>query len=205
MKTKLLILFSLLILASSSIYAQRKVQKMDSEKQEQEDDAKKNETEPMKDKIKYGGAVSAMFGSGYSYFYLQPWIGYKVGERFMPGAGFTYIYQGVTINSNAGKFTISDNAYGLNIFAKEQLFDNVAAFAEYAPINFTSYNGYSADPPKRVWGNQLFLGGGLFQKNYYFLILYDVLWQAYDVNSNLSNYSTTFKPTPVDFRVGFIF
>ncbi len=192
------------MMTNISLFAQRKIQKMDSDKQQKEDEMKKDNSEPWTDKIKYGGGISAMFGT-YSYFHIQPWIGYKVSERFMPGAGITYIYQSMNIGSSAGQFTVSDNAYGLNFFAKEQLFGNVALFGEYAPINFKSYNGYYNDPPKRVWGNQLFLGGGAFQSNYYFVVLYDLLWTAYDVNANLSTYSTTFRPTPLDFRVGFIF
>lgn len=204
MKIKIFILFSLLIIVISPVYSQRKFQKMDSDKQQKDDAANKNEFQPWWQKVKYGGAVSAMFGT-YTYFYLQPWVGYKVNDRFMPGAGITYIYQSVNVPSTAGQYTVSDNAYGFNLFAKEQLFGNVALFAEYAPINFTSYDGYYYDPPKRVWGNQFFVGGGAFQKNFYFLVLYDLLWKAYDVNANLSTYSTTFRTTPLDIRVGFVF
>jgi len=204
MKTKIIVLFTLLMIICLTTYAQRRLQRMDSDKQKKEEDIKKNETQPWTEKVKYGGAVSAMFGSYYSFFYLQPWVGYQVNEKVMPGIGVTYIYQSQTAqNFSTGQmFTISDNIFGLNLFTKVQVAGPFTLYTEYAPLNFTTYNLYG--DTRKIWDQQFYIGGGLYQKHSYFLILYDLLWQPWD-QSDPSNFNPNYKPSALDFRVGFVF
>jgi len=197
MKIKIVILIGLLMMLISPIYAQRRFQKMDSDKQQNEEDLKRNETQPWTEKIKYGGAVSGGFGTYYSFFFLQPFIAYKIDERFLPGVGFTYIYSSQTYAFNTSP--ISDNAFGPNIFCKAQVVGPLALYAEYSPVNFTSYNSYGEH--KRIWGQQFFVGGGLHQQHSYLMLVYDLLWQ--NVSSPSDFYP--FRPSPVDIRVGFVF
>ena len=197
MKFKILII-SLIMFFSINANAQRKIKKMDSEKQEQEDKIKDYEKKPWEEKIKYGGGVSALFGSGYSFFYLQPWVGYTVSERFMPGIGATYIYQSQTFSTQKGNVTSSDNAYGLNIFCKAQLYGPLSFYTEYSPINFNAYNYFTSN---RIWENQLFIGAGLYEEHSYLTVVYNLLWKY---PSKQSEYYP-FRPSPIDFRVGFIF
>jgi len=203
MKIKIFIV-SLIVFFSIDANAQRKIKKMDSEKQEQEDKIKDYETKPWVEKIKYGGGVSALFGSGYSFFYLQPWVGYTVSERFMPGIGATYIYQSQTYQSftTGQNQTISDNVFGLNLFAKELIAGDFIAYVEYAPIYFKSYN--RVGDTKNMWDHQFCIGGGLSQNHSYLLVLYDLMWQNWN-QTDPKTYNPNFKPSPLDFRVGFIF
>ena len=201
---KLFFVLSLMMLLTAPLYAQRKIKKMDDDKQQKEDDVTNYSDQPWKEKIKFGGGISAVFGSGYSYFFFQPFVAYQVNKHLLPGAGVTYIYWSQIFQTNSGQVPISDNAFGFNFFAKEQIAGPISIYAEYSPINFTSYNYFGEK--KRVWGQQFFVGGGLYQQHSYFIVLYDLLWKSYDVNGgNPANFSTTFRSSPLDLRVGFIF
>ena len=204
MKIKIVMIIGLLMILISPIYAQRRFQKMDSDKQQKEDDIKKNETQPWTEKIKYGGAISGGFSNVYSMFFVQPWVGYQINNRVMPGIGVTYIYEAQTaINYSTGQqFTVSDNIFGLNLFSKVQVVGPFTLYAEYAPINFTTYNLYCET--QKIWDQQFYIGGGLYQKHSYVLILYDLLWQQWD-QTNPSNFNPNFKLSPIDFRIGFVF
>jgi hypothetical protein len=196
------------MLSPDSVFAQRKVQEMDPQKAEQAQAAKDYEKTPWTDKLTYGGNFWFSFGSGFSQIYLQPLVGYRVTDKFTAGTGFTYIYTSQKYYvSNNQTVTYSDNVYGLNFFARHQLFGPLFAQAEYQPMNFTSYNRLGES--KRMWTNALYLGGGLSQSmggkgGFYMMVLYDVLWRSYD-SANPSAYPRSFYGTAWNFRIGMMF
>ena len=101
--------------------------------------------------------------------------------------------------SNNTKLTVSDHAYGLNLFARQQLFDPAFVHIEYMPMNFTVLNRNTGQE-KREWVNSFYLGGGINQRftdrgGIYILVLYDVLYNA----------ERSFRLSPLDVRTGFYF
>jgi hypothetical protein len=201
-------LFFMLVLVSP-VLSQRRMKQMDSDKQAQEDEVKSYEQQSWKDKMVYGGNFWLAFGSASSMVYLQPLVGYKVTENFTAGGGFTYIYwKQQYFFSNNQTITLTDNIYGLNMFARHNLFGPIFAYAEYQPMNFTSYNYLQES--KRIWSNSLFLGGGINQSfgksgsGAYILLLYDVLWSERD-QTNPRAFDKSFRPSPFDIRFGLFF
>lgn len=184
------------------------MKKMDADKQAQDDDARAYEKKPWTERLLYGGNFSLAFGSQSAMFYIQPLIGYKVTDNFIAGTGFTYIYwKQEYVFSNNQTLTLSDNIYGLNLFARHTLFGPMFAHAEYQPMNFTSHNYYGDE--KRIWTNALYLGGGINQSfgesgsGAYIMLLYDVLWRTRDANP--AAFDRSFKATPLDIRFGLFF
>lgn len=182
------------------VSAQRRMKQMDADKQEQEDQAKAYEATPWYEKISYGGNVGAAFGSGYSSVLVQPLVFYRLRPKTMVGTGVTYYYWSYkAILQNGQTKTISDNAYGFNLFARQTIFDPVFAHVEWNPMNFTFYDRFSGDE-KRIWKNSLYMGGGIQQRisdrgGFYIMLLYDVLWDK----------NRSFYPIPYDLRIGFYF
>jgi hypothetical protein len=204
MKKNLIIMLGMLLLAMPS-FAQRRLRQMDAERRERPDTAAQYGKLLWRDKVKFGGGVSAYYlGSGYSYFYVQPFVAYKVTEKLLSGAGITYMYMGQTVQTYSGNYTYSDNIWGLNFFANHLIAGSFCAHVEYMPVNFTSYNFALQPDHERVWGQSFFVGGGLRNTNSYLLVLYDLMWT--DPNAaNPYAYSKTFRNSPIDFRVGFLF
>lgn len=98
-----------------------------------------------KDKITFGGTVSANFGT-YTFVQLNPQIIYKVNPTTWVGAGpnFQYI---------AGR-GYSSTVYGANAFGRKFLLDNLFLQVEYNLLNFSSLAG------DRVTGHYGMAGGG---------------------------------------------
>jgi hypothetical protein len=192
--------FFCLFLSNYQANAQRKIKEMDSDKEKEKQELKSQSDNTFMDKVSFGGNVGATFGNQFTAVLAQPLLFYRLKENTMLGGGFTYIYlsQTVPVSANTNR-KISDNVIGLNVFARQQLFNPLFVHAEYNPMNFSTYNRFG-QKDGRMWANALYLGGGLQQRfsdrgGYYFMALYDVLW---DVNRS-------FYGTPFDFRVGFFF
>jgi hypothetical protein len=208
-RNQILILTVLLSLCTSKSFAQRKLQEMDPDKQAQKDRFRDENAESWRDKISYGGNLMGGFGSGSGFLLLQPQVFYRIVPQTILGTGITYIYwsQKFINTSTNQSTTISDNAFGLNLFARQTLFGPVFVHAEYMPMNFTSYNRYGEE--KRVWGHSAYLGGGYSSANnqqagFYVLVLYDLLWKQDDL-SDPKAFSKTFYASPWNMRFGFMF
>jgi hypothetical protein len=209
MRNYLLILVTFFCLEPFQSFAQRNLKDMDADKQAQKDRFRDENGENWRDKIGFGGNFTGGFGSGSAYLLLQPQVFYRVLPRTLVGVGVTYIYWSqkyINYNTNQST-TFSDNAFGLNLFARQTLFGPIFGHAEYMPLNFTSYNRFGNE--KRVWGHSLYLGGGYSsatnqRAGAYILILYDVLW-AQDDLSDPNAYSKTFYASPWNIRLGFMF
>lgn len=199
MKKHIIFILLAAVCCAGPLSAQRRMKQMDSEKQEQEDQAKAYEYEPWYEKVRFGGNVGAAFGSNYSSVMLQPMVFYQLKPKTMVGAGVTYYYWSYKVVLGNGQTTkLSDNAYGANLFARQMLFEPIFAHVEWNPMNFTYYDRYNGEE-KRIWKSSLYLGGGIQQTagrgGFYLMFLYDVLWNA----------DKSFSPIPYDIRMGFFF
>jgi hypothetical protein len=205
MKLKFLLILTLLSF-STVLFAQRKVEQIDPEKQAEETaDKERLEKErsgspKWRDNVSFGGNLGGGIGNGSSFFMVQPMAFYRFTDRTMAGAGISYYYWSLTYyNSVGAKSTLSDNAYGFNIFGRQQLFDPVFVHVELMPLNFKVYDQKSNEI-RREWVPSLYLGGGIRQttsdrSGFYFVVLYDVLY----------NEGKSFRGSPIDLRTGFYF
>lgn len=98
-----------------------------------------------------GGNVWLQFGTN-TYIELSPTIGYRYGERFRPGVGFSYIYQRI----NSPIYGIAKQSiYGARGFASYQLFENIALYAELERMSFVDYSFVG----RRIWLDYAWVGG----------------------------------------------
>lgn len=189
----------------TNLYAQRKVEQLDPEKteeakQKQEQKEKEKAQRPKwLDKLSYGGNVGAYFSNGGSMVNLQPTLFYRFTDNTIGGLGGSYYYWSRTFATSAGNQTYSDNAFGLNFFARQILFDGIFAHVEYMPLNYNVYDASTRKTSKQ-WVDAFLVGGGsnsaITQRSgFYFAILYDLL---YDANKSLT-------ATPLHIRTGFYF
>lgn len=199
---KLFVIGIMILLIAQQAQAQRKIKQMDPEKEEQEQKEAEYEGGGAKwyDKLSFGGNFGATFGSGFSFLTIQPQVFYRITETTMLGGGFTYYYwQRKYQLLGGGSLEYSDNAYGINAFARQTLFNPVFVHAEYMPMNFKNYDIQTGEY-SRKWVNAFYLGGGVQQKfsdrgGYYFMVLYDVLHKD----------GKSFFSSPFDVRVGVFF
>jgi len=194
------------ICLSNLVFAQRKLEQIDPEKKEeqQKQEAEKATSRSNRpdwmDKVSFGGNIGGNIASWGSFFVAQPMALYRFTDMTMAGVGGTYMYSSRNYQTTLGqRLTLSDNIYGLNIFARQLLFDPAFAHVEYNPLNFSVFNSTTGDS-KRNWVNAFYIGGGINQvvsdrSSIYIMILYDVL---HDPNRS-------FRQTPIDFRTGFFF
>ncbi len=197
----ILSVFLLSIACNVELWAQRKVEQIDPEKEEVQKSkptpTKKNQ---WKEKISYGGNVGALFGNTGSLITLQPMALYRFTDNTFFGAGVSYYYWQLKYTNSLNQVqTVSDNAYGLNLFARQQLFDPLFAHVEFMPMNFKVYEP-SGNDFKRQWVGSFYVGGGINQRfsdrgGYYIMFLYDLLY----------NETRSFRVSPVDLRTGFYF
>ncbi len=156
------------------------------------------------DRLRFGGNLSLGFGS-YTYINISPRVHYLVQDNLGVGTGFSWYYW--KDNNDYGpnvNFKTSGNTWGLNFFSWYNPFGPVTLQAEYEPLNFEVYQGYSQNPNtgdvtyiyEREWVHAMFLGGGIRQQagraNVFIMMLYDVL---YDTNRS-------FYSSPWQLRMG---
>jgi hypothetical protein len=191
---------------SNVAFAQRKLEQMDPEKKEEqqkheaEKAANRSRRPDWMDKVSFGGNIGGNIASWGSFFVAQPMALYRFTDITMAGIGGTYMYSSRNYQTTLGqRITLSDNIYGLNIFARQLIFEPAFVHVEYNPLNFSVFNSTNGDS-KRNWVNAFYIGGGINQSisdrsSIYIMILYDVL---HDPNRS-------FRQTPIDFRTGFFF
>lgn len=203
LKSFLILLASIIAVSAS---AQRKVEQIDPEKQaekaaeEQQEERSRASRPKWYDDVSFGGNLGGGLGGGGAFFMVQPTAYYRITESTMAGLGVSYYYWSQDFLSYSGvKYTVSDHAYGINLFARQKLFDPVFAHVEYMPLNFKVFNQYTNET-KREWVPSLYVGGGINQEisdrsAIYFVILYDVLYK----------FERSFRGSPIDIRTGFYF
>lgn len=195
--TKKILFFSILCFFAFNASAQRKLKQLDEQKSDEQQRSENNygSDDSWKDKWLFGGNFSVMFGSNYSLVMLQPQAAYKLYEKTLLGAGFTYIYINRAYTYNNTVVKVESNIYGPNIFSRQYINENIFAHGEFQSLNYDYYNDLS-NKVERIWGNSLYLGGGYGQNpGVYIMVLYDVLW----------NNRTSFSASPLDIRAGIFF
>ena len=201
-KNWILLLFFCL---SNTAFAQRKLEQIDPEKKEDQQKAQQQKeidraAKPRwTENFSFGGNLGGNISNLGSFITVQPMAFYRFTDLTIAGAGITYYYWSRDFQTAQGKVTFSDNAFGLNLFARQLLFEPAFVHAEYMPINFSVYDVNTRES-KREWVSAFYVGGGINQTissraSMYIMILYDVL---HDTNKS-------FRSSPLDFRTGFYF
>lgn len=99
-------------------------------------------------RLVFGGNLGLSFGT-LTYIEASPTIGYRTTDRWINGAGVTYIYW------RAGNF--SNSIYGGSLFSRYLIADNFIAHAEYQVVNLNcNYFGIN----RRQNVPHLWVGGG---------------------------------------------
>lgn len=207
MRKQIYIFTAILAFCSFSAVAQRDLKEMDPDKQAEKDRFKDENKEDWRERVSFGGNITGGFSNMGSYFFIQPQVYYRLKPKTYVGTGVTYIYWSqkyINYNTNQ-EITVSDNAFGFNVLVRQTLFGPVFAYAEFMPMNFTSYNMIGQE--RRIWANSMFVGGGFNSSGQggggYLLVLYDVLWKQNDPDPNA--FTRSFYNSPWNFRVGFMF
>ncbi|MBI2967848.1 MAG: hypothetical protein HYY40_08550 [Bacteroidetes bacterium] len=84
---------------------------------------------------------------------FSPTIGYRVNEKFLPGAGITYIY------FSDAFYNYDTHIYGGSVFGRYYIFENVFLYGEYEILNLEFYEPYLQDFFRRNITSILFGGG----------------------------------------------
>jgi hypothetical protein len=151
-----------------------------------------------KDKIVWGGNVMPYFSNLGTFIAANPFIGYKVTDRFVPGLMLTYQYASYN-NSPAQGYRQIYNLVGFSPFARYTVYNNIFAQAEYQFLN----GSYELRPlgKESFSENNLFIGGGYVSMatgsrgGIFAQVMYNVTWRGLAGNSVYSS--------PWVFRVGF--
>lgn len=183
------------------LFAQRKTRELDTQKQEEQKkaDATFGKNDSWKDKLFFGGNIGGVLGNDYSFFMIQPIVGYKFTDKIQAGISPLYIYNSRTYSIGNNKtLTQSVNAYGPGVFGRYFINDNIFAHTEYLGLKYNIYDDFYKKDISR-YSNSLFIGGGYMPgeggSGIYIVVLYDLLY----------NSSTSFYQSPLDIRVGFVF
>ena len=155
-------------------------------------------------KLRYGGGLSGGFQTNSGYLMVSPTITYMATERFMPGAGATYIYSSGTYYMAGSSLTgkVSTQAVGGNVFARYVVYQNFFAMAEYEVlgVSYTTKTANYASETKNVTLFNPYLGAGTSvvlggRSRAYASILYNL------------NYKPAYSPygQPYILSVGFAF
>jgi hypothetical protein len=195
----------LLLCAFIKVEAQRKLEQIDPEKEEQikqqkqDEDKRKAAGPKWYDKVNFGGSASMFFSNVGSQFSVQPIALYNFNDYVSSGVGLSYFYYSLNYATSTGTQTYSNNAYGANVFGRFKLFDGIFAQAEYMPMNVSVYYP-STRQNEREWVDAFLVGAGQLQpfgdrSGGYFVVLYDLLYDA----------QRSFSPSPLHIRVGMYF
>ena len=134
-------------------------------------DPKKVKKSDFMDHLVYGGDVILSISNFYTAVGGTPFVGYKVGERYMAGLGFTYIYISAP--------NYKDSNYGPRIFNRFAVTYEIFLHAEYEYLSFV--RKWDSDGSKfKSEFPALLVGGGYRQEvgagaYLSFALLYDVL------------------------------
>lgn len=179
MKTTKLLILGLIILFSTSVFAQ--YQNTSGQKAENTQKQGRSGSSPWF----VGGMIGGGFSTYSSYLELSPIVGYHVTPAFDVGTRITYIYRGYRYYSGGPKY--NSHIYGASLFGRYRFLKFLMAHLEYAGLSNQWYDrdGNST----RQWINSLYVGGGLYQsvggRGFATItILYDVFEDPYSPYSN---------------------
>lgn len=130
-----------------------------------------DEKKPFAKRLVYGGDIGLSFGS-ITYIKIAPVIGYRIGERLVPGLGPIYIYEsyrfyGIRTSTYGGKAVLSFTLIKAREDSRILGLGDIVLHAENEMINleplYTDVN-FGTRLGERLWINNLLLGGGLSQR-----------------------------------------
>jgi hypothetical protein len=108
------------------------------------------------DRVVFGGSIAPYFSNTITSVHLAPTMGYRITERYEAGAGPVYIYL------NDKFYHYKFHIYGATLYNKFYLFDFLFLYAEYNPLN-GKFDYFF--PDRRVWAQDVWIGGGLNQRS----------------------------------------
>lgn len=107
------------------------------------------------DRVYTGGGLGMSFGSGISYVQLSPLVGYRVTNEFSAGTAISYRYTKYKV------LDVSTNDYGINPFARYNVYD---PFFLQAEIEYLNYERVRFDKTTfRDNFTSFLIGGGISQ------------------------------------------
>ncbi len=131
-------------------------------------------------KIAIGGTLGVQIGT-YTYIELSPDISYHFNKWVSAGVGGTYIF------ANNSFYKESSHVFGVRAFAEGHLFNYIGLHVAYQALNYDDYR--SSPIVKRMWSNNLSLGGGYYQRidrfSVYLFVLYNISNEEYNIFGNL--------------------
>lgn len=110
-----------------------------------------------KDKIVVDGNLALQFGT-YTLIGGNPQIGYRITERILAGAGYSYYLNSVRINA----IRFNDKLHGPTAFTRVLVTDNLFARADFQSLTYVLDSASDA-PPETFNRDRLFIGGGYRQ------------------------------------------
>jgi len=137
---------------------------------------------PISNRIFVGGSLGLQFGT-VTLIDISPLIGYWFTDRLAGGLGLTYQYY----KDNRFIPEYSTDIYGIRIFGRYYIFENIFGHAEYEWLNYKAYS-YIEDF-SRINVSNILLGGGYRQwisaKSFMAIeILWNVNESIYSLYSN---------------------
>ncbi|MBX7052894.1 MAG: hypothetical protein K1X54_12720 [Flavobacteriales bacterium] len=143
---------------------------------------KPKQKEPFGQRIVYGGNIGGYLGT-ITFLQLNPMVGYRVTDWFVPGIGANYMY--------AKSQGISQSIYGASAWMRLYPFQNFFAHTEYEYLSLKASDSYGHSFRANV--PVLLVGAGYQDNGLGLMVLFDLIGDPY------SPYST-----PV-IRVGGLF
>ena len=151
-------------------------------------------------RVYYGGTFGGSWGSTYSYFLVEPLVGYRWTEKLSTGVGLGYKYYKDKV------FDYSSDGYTGRLFARYIIIPQLYAHTEYAFESFERCA--SVDPLVRKCTSTerelvpfLLVGGGLRQVTnsgaFFVQVLFDL------IQDNNSPYATGEPFISIGFAAGF--
>lgn len=127
------------------------------------------------DKVVYGGSILPYFSTSGTFVTANPFVGYKVTDRFVPGIMLSYQYSSY---KHSG-YTDVYNLFGVSPFMRHSILDNFFVQAEYEFLN-GNFEIKPIYPEKIKFSEQnLLLGGGYYSPNGIFAqVMYNVTWKG---------------------------
>lgn len=146
-------IFLLLALLGSSAFC---IAQKTEEDEYATDASKKKEPKkvvPFKDRLVYGGNFGGYFGT-FSYFQINPMVGYKTTNWWVNGVGVNYIYSG-------GR-GINQSIYGASLWSRAYVYKSLMLHSEFEMLSLDAKNSYGQRFHDTV---PVWLVGGGFQNN----------------------------------------
>jgi len=137
-----------------------------------------------------GGMIGAGFSSYYSYFSIEPMVGYNITPAFQVGTRLSYIFTSEKVYNGYQDIKFNSNSYGIGLFTRYIIYKGIMAQVEYDNLNleYVYYNNYNYYK-EREWIPSLLIGGGYIQSMggrgfASFAILWDVIEKDHYAYSN---------------------